>query len=129
MKKTRRFRPGTVALRAIRKYQRGTELFIRKLPFQRLVQQVLGELYPTPFRVQSTALLAMQEAAEAYLTVVFSDTNLLALHAKRVTIMRKDMILAMRVRGDYRSDFAATHGRMPVLRGEQGVRAYSGVGL
>ena len=98
VKKPRRYRPGTVALREIRKFQRSTELLIRKLPFQRLVKEV-AQGFNTELRFQSAAVLALQEAAEAYLTGLFEDTNLCAIHAKRVTIMPKDMQLARRIRG------------------------------
>ncbi|MGA0302606.1 MAG: hypothetical protein ACO3K3_00970 [Schleiferiaceae bacterium] len=97
--KRRRFRPGTVALREIRRYQNSTELFIRKLPFQRLVREV-AQKFKTDIRFQSTAILALHEAAENYLISLFEDTNLCALHANRVTIMPKDMQLARRIRGD-----------------------------
>ena len=100
-RKPHRFRPGTVALREIRCFQRSTELLIRKLPFQRLVKGIVQEMFPTKgIRMQSTALMAMQEAAEAYLVGLFEDTNLCAIHAKRVTIMPKDMQLARRIRGE-----------------------------
>jgi histone H3 len=88
-----------LALREIRKYQRSTELLIRKVPFQRLVREVAMGI-KTDLRFQSTALLALQEAAEAYLVNLFEDTNLCAIHAKRVTIMPKDMALARRLRGE-----------------------------
>ena len=94
-----RFRPGTVALREIRKYQKTTELLIRKLPFQRLVREVSQD-YKSDLRFQSSALLAIQEASEAYLVGLFEDTNLCAIHAKRVTIMPKDIQLARRIRGE-----------------------------
>lgn len=97
--KGRRFRPGTVALREIRKYQKSTNLLLRKLPFQRLVRQIAHE-FKTDVRFQSLAVLAIQEAAEAYLVGLFEDTNLCAIHAKRVTIMPKDMMLARRIRGE-----------------------------
>ena len=100
VKKPHRYRPGTVALREIRKYQKSTNLLIRKLPFQRLVREVAQKLR-VDLRFQSTALLALQEAAEAYLISLFEDTNLLAIHAKRVTIMPKDLQLARRVRGEH----------------------------
>lgn len=93
-----RYRPGTVALREIRKYQKSTELLIRKLPFQHLVREIAQD-YKCDLRFQSTALMALQEAAEAYLVSLMEDTNLCALHAKRVTIMPKDMQLARRIRG------------------------------
>ncbi|KRZ49644.1 histone H3, partial [Trichinella nativa] len=93
VKKPHRYRPGTVALREIRRYQKSTELLIRKLPFQRLVREVAQD-YKTDLRFQSSAVLALQEAAEAYLVGLFEDTNLCAIHAKRVTIMPKDIQLA-----------------------------------
>ena len=98
-KKPHRFRPGTAALRAIRRYQKTTELLIRKLPFQRLVREVTDGLMQE-IRYQSTALCALQEAAEAYLVGLFEDTNLCAIHAKRVTIFPKDIQLARRIRGE-----------------------------
>ncbi|KAF3669170.1 histone H3.2 [Capsicum annuum] len=99
VKKPHRFRPGTVALREIRKYQKSTELLIRKLPFQRLVREIAQD-FKTDLRFQSSAVAALQEAAEAYLVGVFEDTNLCAIHAKRVTIMPKDIQLARRIRGE-----------------------------
>jgi histone H3 len=99
VKKPHRYRPGTVALREIRKYQKSTELLIRKLPFQRLVREIAQD-YKTDLRFQSSAVLALQEAAEAYLVGLFEDTNLCAIHAKRVTIMPKDVQLARRIRGE-----------------------------
>lgn len=95
----RRYRPGTLALREIRRYQKGTELLIRKLPFQRLVKEV-AQQFITDLRFQSTAVLALQEAAEAYLVGLFEDTNMCAIHAKRVTIQPRDMQLARRIRGE-----------------------------
>tara|TARA_R110002050_G_scaffold107126_1_gene217464 strand:- start:1191 stop:1598 length:408 start_codon:yes stop_codon:yes gene_type:complete len=97
--KPRRYRPGTVALREIRKYQKSTDLLIRKLPFQRLVREIAQD-YKEELRFQSSAILALQEASEAYLTGLFEDTNLCAIHAQRVTIMPKDMQLARRIRGE-----------------------------
>jgi histone H3 len=99
VKKPHRYRPGTVALREIRKFQKSTDLLIRKLPFQRLVREIATE-YKSDLRFQSQAVLALQEAAEAYLVGLFEDTNLCAIHAKRVTIMPKDMQLARRIRGE-----------------------------
>ena len=95
----RRYRPGTIALKEIRRYQKSTELLIRKLPFQRLVREVAQD-YKTDLRFQGSAVLALQEAAEAYLVGLFEDTNLCAIHAKRVTIMPKDIQLARRIRGE-----------------------------
>jgi histone H3 len=90
IKKPHRFRPGTVALREIRKYQKSTELLIRRLPFQRLVREIAQD-FKTDLRFQASAILALQEATEAYLVGLFEDTNLCAIHAKRVTIMPKDI--------------------------------------
>ena len=122
VKKPHRYRPGTVALREIRRYQKTTELLIRKLPFQRLVHEIAQDYKvcvpplssnsndlvrwiiesQTDLRFQSSAVMALQEAAEAYLVGLFEDTNLAAIHAKRVTIMPRDMILARRLRGETR---------------------------
>lgn len=99
VKKPHRYRPGTVALREIRKYQKSTDLLIRKLPFQRIVREIAQD-YKNDLRFQSTAILALQSAAESYLVGLFEDTNLCAIHAKRVTIMPKDMQLARRIRGE-----------------------------
>ena len=82
-----------------RKYQKSTELLIRKLPFQRLVREIAQD-FKTDLRFQSHAILALQEASEAYLVGLFEDTNLCAIHAKRVTIMPKDIQLARRIRGE-----------------------------
>eukprot|EP00545_Synedropsis_sp_CCMP1620_P012367 CAMPEP_0119030046 /NCGR_PEP_ID=MMETSP1176-20130426/40830_1 /TAXON_ID=265551 /ORGANISM="Synedropsis recta cf, Strain CCMP1620" /LENGTH=164 /DNA_ID=CAMNT_0006986411 /DNA_START=1436 /DNA_END=1930 /DNA_ORIENTATION=- len=90
VKKPHRYRPGTVALREIRKYQKSTDLLIRKAPFQRLVREIAQD-FKSDLRFQSTAVLALQEASEAYLVGLFEDTNLCAIHAKRVTIMPKDI--------------------------------------
>ncbi|XP_026717081.1 histone H3.3, partial [Athene cunicularia] len=91
--------PCTVALREIRRYQKSTELLIRKLPFQRLVREIAQD-FKTDLRFQSAAIGALQEASEAYLVGLFEDTNLCAIHAKRVTIMPKDIQLARRIRGE-----------------------------
>ncbi|XP_053567231.1 histone H3-like [Bombina bombina] len=99
VKKPHRYRPGTVALREIRRYQKSTELIIRKLPFQRLVREIAQD-FKTDLRFQSAAVMALQEASEAYLVGLFEDTNLCAIHAKRVTIMPKDIQLARRIRGE-----------------------------
>ena len=99
VKKPHRYRPGTVALREIRRYQKSTELLIRKLPFQRLVREIAQD-FKSDLRFQSSAVLALQEASEAYLVGLFEDTNLCAIHAKRVTIMPRDIQLARRIRGE-----------------------------
>ena len=99
VKKPHRYRPGTVALREIRRYQKSTDLLICKLPFQRLVREI-AQNYRSDLRFQGSAVLALQESSEAYLTGIFDDSNLCAIHAKRVTVMPKDMQLARRVRGE-----------------------------
>ena len=102
IKKPHRFLPGTVALREIRRYQKSTELLLRKLPFQRLVREIAVDFKGSEYglRFQATAIEALQEAAEFYLVHVFEDANLCALHAKRVTIFPKDIQLARRIRGN-----------------------------
>ncbi|XP_063522982.1 uncharacterized protein LOC129038995 [Pongo pygmaeus] len=107
VKKPHRYRPGTVALREIRRYQKSTELLIRKLPFQRLVREIAQD-FKTDLRFQSSAVMALQEACEAYLVGLFEDTNLCAIHAKRVTIMPKDIQLARRIRGERAWDVSHT---------------------
>lgn len=105
VKKPHRFRPGTVALREIRRYQKSTELLMRKLPFARLTREITQEFARSDYekRFQAAAILGFQEACEAYLVGLFEDTNLLAIHAKRVTVMPKDIQLASQVRGDLAS--------------------------
>ena len=94
VRKPRRFRPGTVALRHIRKYQKSTELLIAKLSFQRLVKEVVWKQLEQQYRFQSTALLALQEASEDFLLVrMFETVNDIAIHAKRQTIMPRDIYL------------------------------------
>ena len=103
MRKPHRYKPGTIALREIRRYQQSTDLLLLKLPFARLVREIA--LYILPYSVgqdlrwQSQAIQALQEASEAFLVHLFEDTNLCAIHAKRVTIMQKDIQLARRIRG------------------------------
>jgi len=99
VKKPHCYCPGTVALREIQRYQKNTDLLFRKAPFQRLVREIAQD-YKSDVRMQSTAMLKPQEAVEAYLVGLFHDTNECALHAKRVTIMPKDMQLARRIRGE-----------------------------
>ena len=94
IKKPHRYRPGTVALREIRRYQKSIDLLI-----QRLVREVAQE-FKSDLRFQSSAILALKEASESYLVGLFEDANLCAIHAKRVTIMPKDIQLARRIRGE-----------------------------
>ena len=97
--KPHRYRAGTVALKDIRPYQGSTALLIRKLPFQRLVREIAQD-FKTDLWFQSAAILCLQEAAEAYLVKLFDNANLCAIHARRVTIMLKDILLARRIRGE-----------------------------
>ena len=96
IKKPHCYRPGTVALHQICKYQKSTELLICKLPFQRFVREIM-QGHKADLRFQSSALGASQEASEAYLVGLFEDTNLCAIHARRVTIMPKDIQLTRRI--------------------------------
>ena len=97
--KPHRFRPGTVALWEIRRYQKSTELLCRKLPVSRLIREITQD-YKTDLRFQASAIAALHEAMEDYQVKLFEDTNLCAIHARRVTIMPKDMQLAQRIRGE-----------------------------
>ena len=103
-----RYRPGTVALRRIKKYQKSTKTLMQRLPFQRLVRELASDLNPE-LRFQASSLQALQEATESYVVGLFEDVNLCALHAKRVTIMSRDMHLARRIRGEtLRHEFHST---------------------
>ena len=97
--KPHRYRAGTVALKDIRHYQGSTALLIRKLPFQRVVREIAQDI-KTDLRFQSAVILCLQEATEAYLVGLLDDANLCAIHARRVTIMPKDIQLARRIRGE-----------------------------
>ena len=97
--KKHRYRPGTVALREIRVFQKSTNLLIKKLPFARLVREIGNKVAPEPFRWTAESYCALQEAAEDFIVHLLEDCNLAAIHAKRVTIMPKDMQLARRIRG------------------------------
>ncbi|KAG9232965.1 histone H3-like centromeric protein cse-4 [Amylocarpus encephaloides] len=98
-RKKRRYRPGTLALKEIRRYQGSTDLLLRKLPFSRVVREIAIDMKRLELRWQSQAIMALQEASEAFLVHLFEDANLCAIHAKRVTIMQKDIQLARRIRG------------------------------
>ena len=97
VKKTHRYRPGTVALREIRKYQKSTDLLIRKMPFCRIVKEIMFEWLNCRYRIQAVAMLALQEAIEAYIVGVLADANLCCIHRKRVTINEHDIRLAIRL--------------------------------
>ena len=98
-RKPHRYRPGTVALREIRKYQKSTELLISRLPFARLIREI-SEDHRRGMRWAASSIEALQEAAEAYLVKLFEDANLLAIHAKPITIQEKDIKLVRRIRGE-----------------------------
>ena len=107
VKKPHRFRPGTVALREIQRYQKGTELLICRAPFARLVRKICQDdkvvtksKFPDGVRLTPPAIEALQEASEAWLVELFMDVNLCAIHNRRVTIMTRDFRLAQRIRGD-----------------------------
>ena len=93
------YHPGMLALLEIRKYQQTTHCLIRKLPFQRLVREITQD-FKMDLCFQSSAIMALQEAVEVYLIGLFEDMNLCAIHAKRVTIMLKDIQLAQRINGE-----------------------------
>ena len=99
-KRRRRYRPGTVALRQIRRYQSGGELLVAKMPFRRLVREITIANAPQGLRYQDSALMALQEATEQYLVSLFQDSYLCSLHGGRVTLTVKDMVLAKKIRGD-----------------------------
>lgn len=98
-KRKRRFRPGARALLEIRKYQRTTKFLIPKLPFARLVKEIIMTFVPYDYRIRALALEALQEAAEMYMVQFFEDSVLCAVHAKRVTLMANDLQLVRRIRG------------------------------
>jgi histone H3 len=114
-KRKMRFRPGTVALREIKRYQKATNTLLPRAPFMRLVKSISHGI-DNDLRFASNAIRALQESSEAYLVGIFEDANLCAIHANRVTIMKKDMDLARRIRGDNNNDFRDT---MPKSGDEQ----------
>lgn len=99
-KRQHRWRPGTVALREVRRFQKSTELLIQRAPFRRLVREIMSSL-KDGMRVRSSALEAIQDASENYIVGVLNDANLCTIHAKRVTLFPKDLSLALRLRGEH----------------------------
>ena len=93
-----KFKPGSLALHEIRKYQATTGLLLRKALLQRLVREIAlsNRFY---IRLQSEAVLCLWTAGEAYLTRPFEDANIAAIHAKRVTVQPKDFALERCLRG------------------------------
>ena len=102
---SRRRKPGMLALKQIRQYQKSTDLLLRRLPFARVVKEICEQIAQEALRWQASAVECLQEAAEAYLVGLFEDSNLCAIHAKRVTIMPRDIYLARRIRGVAREHF------------------------
>ena len=101
VKKTRKYWPGTVALQEIWQFQKSTELLIRKLPFSWLVHEIALEVGKYDLHFQESTIICLQEAAEAYLVGLMEDANLYTIHAKRVTIMPKDIQLACHIWGEH----------------------------
>eukprot|EP01115_Flamella_aegyptia_P002188 TRINITY_DN135575_c0_g1_i1.p1 TRINITY_DN135575_c0_g1~~TRINITY_DN135575_c0_g1_i1.p1 ORF type:complete len:137 (+),score=33.76 TRINITY_DN135575_c0_g1_i1:74-484(+) len=101
IKKPHRYRPGTVALREIRRYQKSTDLLLPKRAFERLVKEIAQD-FKADLRFLKAAVLALQNSAEHYLVGILQDSNLCALHARRVTVCPKDFHLARRIRGKRR---------------------------
>ena len=110
VKKPHWYRPGIVTLREIRRYQKSIECLIKRSPFQKLIREISQEYRVCPdgpgtpsvqVQFQSTAIAALHEAADNFIVGLFEDINLLAVHAKRVTIMPRDIRLALRIRGDH----------------------------
>ncbi len=99
VRKSHRWCPGTVAAREIRKFQKTTNLLIRKAPFQHVVRKIALNFRKSDLQMQSTAVLALQEAAEYFMVDVFNNTNLCAVHVKHVTIQVKDLVLACCIQG------------------------------
>lgn len=98
--KQKRFHPNRNKwMYEIRKYQKSTDLLIRKLPFARLIHEISHELTSYEFRWSVSAVEALQQASEAFLVGLIEDGLLCAIHAKRVTLMTKDLQLAQRIRG------------------------------
>lgn len=96
-KQPTRFRPGSVALKEIRKYQKSTECLIRKLPFTRFVRDIASK-FKADARFGSTAMSCLQEASENFLTTLFEEAYRCAIHAKRVTLFPKDVNLVMKIK-------------------------------
>lgn len=91
-----KFKPGSIALREIRKYQKSSDLLIRKRPFQRLVRHLVS--FNSELRFQSAALVIFQEAAENFLISLLEDAYRCAVHAKRVTLLPRDIILIYKIK-------------------------------
>jgi histone H3/H4 len=101
VKRKYKYRPGTKALREVRRYQRTTDPCIPLAPIARLVKELTQEMYPTKtINFQANAIQAIRQSAEAHIVTLMEDANLCAIHAKRITITPKDILLARRIRGE-----------------------------
>ena len=117
-KRAARHRPGNVALKEIRRYQRSTECLIRRRPFQKLVAAIASS-FREDHRFQAAAIGALREASEAYIVGLFEDINLRTIHARRVTMMARDLHLARRIRGDDRGDPSSVSKRRQAQQDRQ----------
>jgi histone H3 len=106
-----RYRPGTVALREVRFYQKSTKPLMRKRPFSLRVRES-GQLILATARFERQAVEAMQEITEAYMVRLIEDAMLCAIHAKRVTLMAKDLVLARRIRENIKGPFFYARSKM-----------------
>ena len=89
------------ALKEIRYFQKTVHTLIPRLPFSRLVREILQRERTSVFHIQATALEALQEATESFLVRFLEDSNLCAIHAKRVTVQPKDMHLVCRLKYEF----------------------------
>ena len=103
VRQAKKYRPNQLCLSQIRRYQKGPDLCIRRIAFCQVVREISWDVCPS-FKFHSQALLALQEASEAYMIGLFEDTNLCASHARRVTVYPRDMQLARRIRGETQMD-------------------------
>ena len=104
LKKPHRFKPGTVALREVRRYQKSTECLTRRLPFQRLVREC-AHGFKAELRFERAAMLCLQQAMEMWVSTVLDDAQCYCIHAKRVTLQGKDVHLAMKIISRHRTNY------------------------
>ena len=100
LEKQRKVQKGMQALKEIQRYQKGVDLLIRRVPFQRLVREIIQKRREG-LKLQSSTVLVLQEASEAFLVGLMEQANLCTIHVKRVTIMPRDIQLACRFWGDF----------------------------
>lgn len=117
VRRRRRYKPGTVALREVRRYQRGTDLLIRRLPYQRFVRSVAdthasGTNNAEGLRFQGAAIDLLQEASENYLISCLIDAKKLSAHANRIGVNKRDIAMVLEVRNAAWDElFAAKHAK------------------